>query len=181
MADTPKLRELIREDYVAHSRNWTLPGFRAVVVYRIGAWSETLGSGLYGKVLRLISRMLYRYVRNAYGIELPATAMIGRRVVIEHQGAIVVHGRSRIGDDCIIRQGVTLGIRSMTDLEGAPRLGNRVNVGAGAMILGPITVGDDVNIGANAVVLCDVPSGSTAVSSAAKIVPRSVATSPARG
>jgi serine O-acetyltransferase len=88
---------------------------------------------------------------------------LGRRVVIEHQGAIVVHGYAQIGDDCVIRQGVTIGNRYMGAPFDAPRLGDRVEVGAGAQILGAVTVGDDARIGAGAVVLDDVPRGATAV------------------
>ena len=76
--------------------------------------------------------------------------------MIEHFGGIVVHGSSVIGDDCIIRQGVTIGNRRLDDPLGAPTLGSRVNVGAGAKILGRVTIGDDVNIGANAVVITDI-------------------------
>jgi serine O-acetyltransferase len=130
--------------------------------------------GLRPKLLRatfsLLYNALYRKVRNTYGIELPYTVDLGRRVVIEHQSCIVIHGYAVIGDDCIIRQGVTIGNRSINDPYAAPRLGNRVNVGAGAKILGKIRIGDDVNIGANAVVVKDVPSGATVVGIPAKII-----------
>jgi serine O-acetyltransferase len=164
----PSLWGSIREDYLAHGSDWTKPGFRAVAVYRFAAWSNTLG-GLHGKLIRAVARFLYRRVRNRYGIELPAKATLGRRVVIEHQGAIVVHGLSVIGDDTIIRQGVTIGNRLMSQPSAAPRIGARVNIGAGAAILGGITIGDDVNIGANAVVIHDVPNGATAVGGVAQI------------
>jgi serine O-acetyltransferase len=102
-------------------------------------------------------------VRNHYGIELPHTVKLGRGVVIEHQGAIVIHGYAEIGDRTIVRQGVTIGNRHIDRRFDAPRIGARVNIGAGAQILGAVTVGDDANIGANAVVLTDVPAGATAV------------------
>jgi serine acetyltransferase len=111
----------------------------------------------------ILYRALFRKIRNTYGIELPYTVQLGRRVVIEHQSCIVIHGECSIGDDCIIRQGVTLGNRYLDRPFDAPKLGNRVNVGAGAKIFGNVTIGDDVNIGANAVVLSDIPSGKTAV------------------
>jgi serine O-acetyltransferase len=82
----------------------------------------------------------------------------------------VIHGGCVIGDDCIIRQGVTLGNRSLDRPFDAPKLGNRVNIGAGAKILGNVQLGDDVNIGANAVVLCDVEAGQTAVGIPAKVL-----------
>jgi serine O-acetyltransferase len=115
-------------------------------------------------------RAAYVFCRNFYGIELPYSAQLGRRVVIEHQGAIVVHGNSVIGDDCILRQGVTLGNRNLDAPLEAPVLGDRVNVGAGAKILGAVRVGDDSAVGANAVVIRDVPAGLTAVGIPARIL-----------
>ena len=114
--------------------------------------------------------MLYRKCRNHYGIELPYNAKIGRRVIFEHQHGIVIHGNCEIGDDCYIRQGCTLGNRSLDRIHDAPKLGERVNVGAGAKILGAVTLGDGSSVGANAVVLCDVPAGATAVGIPAKII-----------
>jgi serine O-acetyltransferase len=102
---------------------------------------------------------------------VPYSATIGRRVVIEHQSGIVIHGNSVIGDECVIRQGCTLGNKTLDRPHDAPRLGNRVNVGAGAKILGAVTVGDDAVIGANSVVLKDVPAGMIAVGLPAMNVP----------
>ncbi len=153
----------IREDWVAHGRDWTRPGFRAVAVHRFGVWRMRVRPKLLRAPLSVLYRSMFRYVRNCYGIELPYSAELGRKVVFEHQGAVVIHGASKIGDGCIIRQGVTLGNRSLARPKEAPVLGARVNVGAGAKILGAVVVGDDAVIGANAVVLCDVPAGALAV------------------
>ena len=120
--------------------------------------------------LSILYRALYRKIRNTYGIDLPYTVKLGRRVIVEHQGAIVIHGYCIIGDDCIIRQGVTMGNRYLDKPLESPQLGARVNVGAGAKILGGVSLGDDVNIGANAVVLSDIPAGQTAVGIPAKII-----------
>lgn len=169
-AEPLRLWQQIKEDWEAHGRDWTKPGFRAVAVYRFGVWRMTVEPKLLRAPLSLLYQSLYRKIRNGYGIELPYTVQLGRRVVIEHQGAIVIHGYCHIGDDSIIRQGVTLGLRHLDRLFDAPKLGKRVNVGAGAVILGNITLGDDVNIGANAVVLVDVPPGATAVGIPAKII-----------
>jgi len=160
----------LKEDWEAHGRDWTKPGFRAVAVHRFGAWRMTIEPKLLRAPLSLLYRSLYRKIRNGYGIELPYTVQLGRRVVIEHQGAIVIHGYCHIGDDSIIRQGVTLGLRYLDRLFDAPKLGKRVNIGAGAVILGNVTIGDDANIGANAVVLSDVPPGATAVGIPAKVI-----------
>ncbi|BAZ04591.1 serine O-acetyltransferase [Calothrix sp. NIES-3974] len=171
-SETRKLSlwQQIQEDWQAHGCDWTKPGFRAVAVHRFGVWRMGVKSKLLRAPLSILYRMLYRKVRNSYGIELPYTVDLGRRVVIEHQSGIVIHGYSVIGDDCIIRQGVTLGNRYLEHPLEAPKLGKRVNVGAGAKIFGDISIGDDVNIGANAVVLTDIPANSTAVGIPAKII-----------
>jgi serine O-acetyltransferase len=164
----------IREDWIAHGRDWTKPGFRAVAIHRFGVWRMGITSRWLRMPFSLLYTMLFRRIRNHYGIELPYTVKLGRRVVVEHQGNIVVHGNCQIGDDSIIRQGTTLGIRYMDRLADAPKLGKRVNVGAGAKLFGAIVIGDDTNIGANAVVLCDVPDGMTAVGIPAKVlIPKS--------
>lgn len=164
------LWEQIKEDWIAHKSDWTEPGFRAVAVYRFGVWRMKIQPKLLRAPFSLLYRALYRKIRNTYGIDLPYTVKLGRRVIIEHQNDIVIHGYSTIGDDCIIRQGVTLGNRYLDRPLEAPKLGQRVNVGAGAKILGNVTIGDDVNIGANAVVLSDIPSGKTVVGIPAKII-----------
>ncbi len=164
------LWQQIKEDWIAHGCDWTKPGFRAVAVHRFGVWRMKIEPKILRAPFSILYRALYRKIRNTYGIELPYTVELGRRVVIEHQGAIVIHGNCTIGDDCIIRQGVTLGNRYLERPLDAPKLGNCVNVGAGAKIFGDISVGDRANIGANAVVLCNVPVGGTAVGIPAKIM-----------
>jgi serine O-acetyltransferase len=161
----------IKEDWIAHGRDWTKPGFRAIAVYRFGVWRMTIKNKFLRAPFSFFYRKLFRRVRNRYGIELPYSVKLGRRVIIEHQSAIVIHGDSVIGDDCILRQGVTLGNKSLDRPRDAPKLGSRVNVGAGAKILGAITLGDDASIGANAVVLSDVPPNALAVGIPARIIP----------
>lgn len=164
------LWQQIKEDWNAHGRDWTKPGFRAVAVQRFGIWRMTIQPKLLRAPFSILYRALYRKIRNVYGIDLPYTVKLGRRVVIEHQGAIVIHGNCFIGDDSIVRQGVTLGNRYSDRQFDAPKLGDRVNVGAGAKILGNVTIGNDANIGANAVVLSDVPPATTAVGIPAKVI-----------
>lgn len=170
--ETPTLSlwQQIKEDWIAHERDWTKPGFRAVAVQRFGVWRMTIKPLLLRAPLSILYRALFRKIRNSYGIELPFTVELGRRVIIEHQSGIVIHGYCSIGDDCIIRQGVTMGNRYLDRPFDAPKLGKRVNVGAGAKIFGNVSIGDDVNIGANAVVLSDIPAGKTAVGIPAKII-----------
>lgn len=160
----------IREDWHAHERDWTRPGFRAVAVYRFGNWRMGIHPAIFRFPFSIMYRALFRYVRNVYGIELPYTVKLGRRVIVEHQHGIVIHGHCTIGDDCILRQGVTLGNRSLEKPIDAPHLGSHVNVGAGAKILGAVQIGDGANIGANAVVLDDVPAGATAVGIPARVL-----------
>jgi len=164
------LWEQIKEDWIAHGRDWTKPGFRAVAVHRFGSWRMKIEPKLLRAPLSIFYRYWYRKIRNVYGIDLPCTVKLGRRVIIEHQSCIIIHGDCVIGDDCIIRQGVTMGNRYIDRPFEAPKLGARVNVGAGAKILGNVAIADDVNIGANAVVLADLPKGSTAVGIPAKVI-----------
>jgi serine O-acetyltransferase len=179
-SNKPSLWTLLREDFEAHGRDWTRPGFQAVAVYRFGVWRMGVGPKPLRAPLSVAYRTLFRAVRNFYGIELPFTASVGRRVIFEHQHGIVVHGSSVIGDDCILRQGVTLGIRRMDGLDQAPVLGRGVNVGAGAKLLGHVQVGDGAEIGANAVVLIDVPANALAVGVPAKVVRGGPVSEPAR-
>ena len=165
----------LREDWLANGRDWTRPGFRAIAVHRFGNWRMQLRPKLIRAPFSMLYRLMFRRVRNHYGIELSYEVQLGRRVVIEHQGGIVIHGNCVIGDECIIRQGVTLGNRTIEEHDKAPVLGRGVNVGAGAKVLGAIKLDDGAQIGANAVVLHDVPAGATAVGIPAKVrQPRSV-------
>ncbi|NEP50460.1 MAG: serine acetyltransferase [Moorea sp. SIO3C2] len=168
--DNLGLWQQIKEDWKAHGCDWTKPGFRAVAVQRFGVWRMKIEPKLLRAPFSILYRALYRKVRNTYGIELPYTVKLGRRVIIEHQSGIVIHGDCTIGDDSILRQGVTLGNRYLDRPLDAPILGKRVNVGAGAKIFGKVTIGNGANIGANAVVLSDVPAGATVVGIPAKVI-----------
>jgi serine O-acetyltransferase len=163
------LLALLREDFRVHGSSWTSPGFRALAVHRFGNWRMGIKPKAIRAPFSVLYRMLYRRVCNYYGIELPWSTQIGRRTIIEHQGGLVINGASRIGDDCVLRHNTTIGVRDVNDLR-APTIGSRVDIGAGAVLLGAITVGDDVTIGANAVVLTDVPARCTAVGVPARII-----------
>jgi serine O-acetyltransferase len=158
------------EDWQMHGRDWTRPGFQALLVHRFGNWRMQIASRPLRLPLSAVYKALYSGVRNFYGIEIPYTARVGRRVLIEHQGGIVIHGEASIGDGSVIRQGVTLGNRRRERSFDAPRLGADVNVGAGAKILGAVSIGDGAQIGANSVVVSDVPAGAVAVGIPARIV-----------
>lgn len=164
------LVKIIKEDWQAHDRDWTRPGLRALAFYRFGVWRMQIRSIWLRAPLSVLYRFLFRHARNVYGIELPYSAQIGHRVVFEHQHGIVIHGQCQIGDDSIIRQGVTIGNRYPDEPTAAPILGCRVNVGAGAKILGNVVIGNDVTIGANAVVLKDIPACATAIGVPARVI-----------
>jgi len=154
-----KLYEQIREDLTVHYGEWDRPGFRALAVHRFGAMLKDK-QGLLWRLLSFIYRFMFRYIRNHYGIELPATTIVGRRFLIGHQHGIIIHPNAEFGDDCIIVQNVTIGNVAVGRKNSGPKFGHRVEFGAGAVILGSITVGDDVRIGPNAVVITDLPAGS---------------------
>jgi serine O-acetyltransferase len=127
--------------------------------------------GLVRKPWAVLNMLSQKWIEMTCGITLPEGATIGRRLRIEHYGAIIVHGGAVIGDDCLIRQGVTIGNKGDAGANDAPKLGDRVEVGAGAKLIGDIQIGDDAKIGANAVVTKNVPAGHLAVGVPAAIKP----------
>lgn len=147
-------------------------GFWALQAYRFGHLRYRFQSKLVRYPLGILHIVLSKVAEMLCGVTIGVSAKIGRRLVIEHSGAIVVHGHAVLGDDCIIRQGVTIGNRYMDRPLEAPVIGHRVNIGAGAKILGAVHIGDDAEIGANAVVLKDVPAGAVAVGVPARIILR---------
>lgn len=168
---------LVAEDYAAHESDWRSPGFRALFVHRFGNLRMSVRNRYLRAPLSMLYRLGERRVRSMFGIELPYSTRVGRRVEIHHHSGIIVSGYVTIGDGCTLRQNVTIGIRRVGDFE-APVLGKNVDIGAGAVMLGQIHIGDGARIGANAVVLDDVPSGGTAVGVPARIVPPPPSRSP---
>jgi serine O-acetyltransferase len=167
------LRQLIAqisEDYRSHRSDRTLPGFRAVAVHRFGVWVRGLRFRLFRGPFSIVYRVLYRYIRNHYSIELVPATRVGRRLRLGHQGGMVI-GPAQIGDDCIIRHNVTVGAVSEATMNRLPILMNRVEVGCGAVILGGVVIGDDARIGPNAVVTMDVPAGAAVMAPLPRIVP----------
>ena len=161
----------IRQDLAAHGGRWGAQGFWALVVYRFGRWRYTVRPVPLRKVCSALYHVLYKLVQILTGIELPCEVPIGRGFVIEHSGGIVVSGFARFGDHCRIRNGVVVGL-ARVDEPCAPTIGDHVDIGAGAKVLGNIRIGDHVLIGANAVVVTDVPDHSIAVGVPAVVKPR---------
>ncbi|MEB3022245.1 serine O-acetyltransferase EpsC [[Mycobacterium] crassicus] len=126
-------------------------------------WSHRVAHRLWARPgLRGVARVLAQATRLATGIEIHPGATIGRRFFIDHGMGVVIGETTEIGDDVMVYHGVTLGGRSLSHGKRHPTIGNGVTVGAGAKVLGPITVGDGSAIGANAVVTQDVPTDSIA-------------------
>ena len=135
----------------------TSPGLHAIWAYRAAhaLWTR-------GRFWRLPARLFAQVVRAVTGVEIHPGATIGRRFFIDHGMGVVIGETAEVGDDVMLYHGVTLGGRSLARVKRHPTVGNRVTIGAGARILGPIEIGDDVQIGANAVVVKDVPAGAVA-------------------
>jgi len=138
------------------------PGVHAVMIHHASHW-------LARHDLPVAARWLSQVGRFLTGIEIHPTAEIGERLFIDHGMGVVIGSTAVVGNDVTLYQGVTLGGTSLQrGVKRHPTLGNNVIVGAGAHVLGPITVGDGARVGANAVVLHDVPQGATMVGIPAK-------------
>lgn len=139
------------------------PGMHALLIHRLSHW-------LWSLRLRWLARFISYLGRWLTGIEIHPGAQIGRRVFIDHGMGVVVGETAEIGDDCTLYHGVTLGGTTWKKGKRHPTLGRGVVVGAGAKILGPITIGDGAKIGSNAVVVRDIPGGATAIGIPARIL-----------
>lgn len=161
----------IRDDLDAYRGRWWEQGFWAMLVYRFGRWRYGVRPAVVRKPLSLLYKIAYKFVQIVTGIDLPCEAEVGRNFVIDHFGGVIISGYAKFGDNCRIRNGVCIGLKRV-EAPCAPVIGHNVDIGAGAKLLGPITIGDNVLIGANAVVIDDVPSDSTAMGVPAIVRPR---------
>jgi serine O-acetyltransferase len=141
----------------------TYAGFHAICLHRLAHW-------LWSRRIPLIPRFISHIARFLTGIEIHPGAKIGPGFFIDHGMGVVIGETSEIGESVILFQGVTLGGTGKERGKRHPTLGSHVVVGAGAKILGAITIGDHVKIGANSVVLRSVPAHSTVVGIPAKTV-----------
>jgi len=140
------------------------PSFHALVAYR-------LAHALWVRGWRLLGRFISQAARTLTGIEIHPGATIGQRFFIDHGMGVVIGETAEIGDDVMLYHGVTLGGTSLSHGKRHPTLESGVIVGAGAKILGPVTIGANARIGANAVVVKDVPPGASAIGIPARVVP----------
>ena len=141
----------------------TYPGFHAIVIHR-------MAHRMWGAGFKWLARFTSHLGRWLTGIEIHPGATIGRRVFIDHGMGVVIGETAEINDDCTLYHGVTLGGTSWDKGKRHPTLMPGVVVGAGAKILGPITIGANARIGSNAVVVKDVPDNATAVGIPARIL-----------
>jgi serine O-acetyltransferase len=139
------------------------PGLHAVLFHRVA-------HRLWRLRLRFLARLSSHINRALTGIEIHPGAVIGRRFFVDHGMGVVIGETTEIGDDVTLYQGVTLGGTSLEKKKRHPTIGDRVVVGAGAKVLGALTVGNDARVGAGAVVVKDVPPGATVVGLAGRVL-----------
>jgi serine O-acetyltransferase len=169
------LQEIIAEDRGVNGRSWLNPATQMLVHHRLGEWMlAEERAALTRRIGQFVYRILYAYIRNVLGFEVPPTTVIGRKVKFVHQHGVTIHPYAEIGDSCKIHQGVTIGLRWDPDVTGVypppPRLGTGVQVGVGAAVIGSVTIGDHATIGPNAVVTKDVPSGASVVAAPSRVL-----------
>jgi serine O-acetyltransferase len=155
----------VRRDRVGWLQWW--PSARMLRAIR--GYQRWRRHGWWAWPLRKQAMVRARFWNIICGCDVPVEAQLGRGLMLPHPCGIVIHPDAKVGINCMIFQGVTLGNGPRP---GAPVLGGHVDVGAGAKILGGVTIGDHAKIGANAVVLCDVPAGATAVGIPARVIIR---------
>ena len=132
------------------------PGVHAVIWHRVARF-------FYRIKFKFVARCISQIVRRSTGIEIHPGAQIGKNLFIDHGAGVVIGETSVIGDNCTIYQNATLGGTGKECNKRHPTLKNNVIVGAGAKILGNITIGNNVKLGANSTVLKDVPDNCTVV------------------
>ena len=160
------IKTVFREDPAARSTLSVIlcySGLHAIWIHRLSNW-------LWNKRLKTVARIISQIGRFLTGVEIHPGAKIGRRFFIDHGMGVVIGETSEIGEDVLIYQGVVLGGVSHEKTKRHPTLGNRVVVGAGATLLGPIIVGEGARVGAGSVVVADVPEAATVVGVPGRVV-----------
>jgi serine O-acetyltransferase len=160
---------LLLEDFRTHGSDLRSPGFWALSVHRFGNLRMSVRSRSLRAPLTALYWAAYHSVIAAWAIELPYNAKIGRRFRIGHHGGLHLGARA-VGDDVYVRHTATIGLARRTDQSHAPTIGNRVEIGPGACIVGGIHVGDDCFVGPNTVLADSLPPGTTVLGVPARIV-----------
>ena len=142
------------------------PGLHAIWGHRVSHW-------LWTRRLKLLGRWVSQLTRSMTGIEIHPGAIIGPGFFIDHGMGVVIGETAEVGEDVTLYHGVTLGGTSLNKGKRHPTLGDRVVVGAGAKVLGAITIGEDTRIGANSVVVKSMPSNSVVIGVPGQVVKRS--------
>jgi serine O-acetyltransferase len=155
------LMSLLAEDFRTHGSDPLAAGFWAVAVHRVGNWRMSIKRKWLRAPATVAYRTAYRGVIALWGIDLPYNMKIGRRFYLGHHGCVHI-GAREIGDDVVIQHSVTIGLIRHKTLR-FPTIGNRVEIGPGAAIVGSIHIGDDSFVGANTVVGFDLPPKSNVV------------------
>lgn len=161
------IQSVFRRDPAARSALEVLtvyPGVHALVMHRVSHF-------LWHCRLKWIARVLSQLARWLTGVEIHPAAAIGKGLFIDHGMGVVIGETAKIGNDCTLYHGVTLGGTTWQREKRHPTLGNNVVVGAGAKILGPINIGDNARIGSNSVVVRDVPENATVVGIPGRVIP----------
>lgn len=146
---------LLKEDYRTYDRSLLELGLWALWTHRFGNWRMSINYKVLRMPFSLLYKLAYYWITWFWGIKLDYTVKVGRRVRLWHHGGMIL-GAREIGDDVHIRQNTTLGLADRRDLNAKPIIGNKVEIGTGAVIVGYVKVGDGAIIGANAVVTKDV-------------------------
>ncbi len=141
------------------------PGLHAIWYYRVAHALQNRG-------MIFLARAISQHAAKVTGIEIHPAAQIGKRFFIDHGHGVVIGETTEIGDDVTLYQGVTLGGTGKETGKRHPNIGDGVMIGAGAKVLGPITIGANTNVASGAVVLQDIPENSTAVGVPAQVVRR---------
>lgn len=162
---------LIKEDFKTHESDFFSQGFWAIFNHRFGNWRMDVKP----KLLRFPFSLLYKTHRKLVqifcGIQLDYTVKLGRRVKVEHFGGIIISAKA-IGNDVIIRQNTTLGIKTISRLQDKPTIEDGVSIGVGAVIIGDVTIGHHSTVGPNTVIYQDIPPYSTAYPAKAAVKTR---------
>lgn len=152
----------VRQDFRANGSRLGAQGFWALVIYRFGRWRYGVRPAPLRKFFSMLYKIAFKAIQVFTGIELPCEVEIGRHFTIDHFGGIIISGYAKFGNHCRICNDVVVGLRGAYR-PGAPVIGDNVDIGAGAKLLGPISIGNNVVIGANSVVICDVPDNCSAM------------------